>query len=387
VIVVITSNRFLTTRSGEGLRDFLSSSYDLIEVIDLGDTKLFSAAVLPAVIIARKRSNTKSSTVPQFVRIYEDVDAAPALAREDIFASLESETGRYKVDKKVFKVARGALTFGHTSTQPWRMTSLSESAWADRVERSTRIRLGDLAKVRVGIKTTADSVFIKSTWDDMTDSERPEASLLRPLYTHYEAERWRASQQKEALARVLYTHETAEGKRKAIDISKYPKAKDYFERNRDRLERRTFVIDAGRNWWEIWVPQDPDAWAQPKLIFPDISVEPRFFFDESGAIVNGDCYWLSLPREQIDLLYLIQGCANSRTMVTYHDLAFQNKLYSGRRRFISQYVERYPIPDPESSEAREIVVAVKTILRDRSKQDEMEMRINSLILKAFGLEE
>ena len=48
---VITSNRYLFTKSGSSIRHFLFSNYEILEVIDLGDTKLFDAAVLPAIFI------------------------------------------------------------------------------------------------------------------------------------------------------------------------------------------------------------------------------------------------------------------------------------------------------------------------------------------------
>lgn len=43
----------------------------------------------------------------------------------------------------------------------------------------------------------------------------------------------------------------------------------------------------------IWVPQDPRAWARPKLVFRDIAAEPAFWLELDPAVVNGDCYWLA----------------------------------------------------------------------------------------------
>ncbi len=55
ILGVIASNRFLSTKSGSSVREFLHREYDIIEIVDLGDTKLFEAAVLPAVFVGRKR--------------------------------------------------------------------------------------------------------------------------------------------------------------------------------------------------------------------------------------------------------------------------------------------------------------------------------------------
>ena len=130
--------------------------------------------------------------------------------------------------------------------EPWRMTSPCETAWTERVERSADLRIADLAKVRVGIKTTADSIFIRDDWESLADAYRPEDELLRPILTHFDAERWVANKPPSALLRVLYTHELTNGKRRTIDFPRYPRAWAYLQKHRERLEGRTFVIEAGR---------------------------------------------------------------------------------------------------------------------------------------------
>jgi len=55
IIGVLTSNRYLFTKSGESIRNFLRDNFEILEIIDLGDTKFFEAAVLPAIFIG----NTK----------------------------------------------------------------------------------------------------------------------------------------------------------------------------------------------------------------------------------------------------------------------------------------------------------------------------------------
>ena len=69
-IGIITSNRFLSTLAGAGIRAFLARNFEIEEVVDLGDTKLFKAAVLPAVFLGRRREDRYSElraadTLPQ----------------------------------------------------------------------------------------------------------------------------------------------------------------------------------------------------------------------------------------------------------------------------------------------------------------------------------
>jgi tRNA1(Val) A37 N6-methylase TrmN6 len=389
LIGVITSNRFLTTRGGETIREELDARLDVLEVVDLGDTKLFSAAVLPAIVVGRKRRERRrngAAVAPRFIRIYENSSAAAETA-VPATAILETarygQDGRFAVAGRYFDVTSGALAMGATPRDPWRMATRAETAWLHEVESGAAFLLGQLAKVRVGIKTTADRVFVRRDWHSLPAASRPEDELLRPLLTHHHAARWRASTGAPELVKILYPHEVVDGKRRAVDLIRYPRAARYFETHRAELEKRSYVTASGRRWYEIWVPQDPALWRDPKLVFPDISGEPRFFFDGRGALVNGDCYWISLDRERVDLLYLIQGVANSSTMARYHDLAFNNRLYAGRRRYISQYVERYPMPDPASEPAQRIVALAKELNQKASPEGEAEL--DRAVAQSFGL--
>ena len=56
---VITSNRFMTTKSGQAVRRELLRRFRISHVWDIGDTKLFDATVLPSVLLAHGVSGTK----------------------------------------------------------------------------------------------------------------------------------------------------------------------------------------------------------------------------------------------------------------------------------------------------------------------------------------
>lgn len=101
--------------------------------------------------------------------------------------------------------------------------------------------------------------------------------------------------------------------KKAINIEDYPKAKEYLLQHYDQLSNRKYVIQANRNWYEIWVPQNPESWKHRKIVFRDISEHPQFWLDTSGAIVNGDCYWIEIQDCVMDdVVYLALAIANSR---------------------------------------------------------------------------
>jgi hypothetical protein len=375
---IIVSNRFMTTRSGSSVRRALSELYDLLHVWDLGDTKLFDAAVLPAVLLARAASDDKTCT--RFTSIYETTKAPSTNARTAIEA-LDRSGVVATHDGRRFDVVHGTLD----TSGIWRMATAEKDEWLSLVQSRTFARFGDLGKIRVGVKTTADSIFIRDDWHRLDERLQPE--LLRPLTTHHLARRYRALDRIDAL-QILYTHESRDGRRFAVDLARHPRTRAYLESHRERLERRRYVIDAGRHWYEIWVPQDPAAWPRPKLVFPDISAEPVFWIDDTGSIVNGDCYWLSPePGRSEDLLWLALAVGNSRFAREFYDHRFNNRLYAGRRRFITQYVSEFPLPDPALPLSQEIVALAKQIYRSTpsADADSLARTVDTHVHDAFGL--
>lgn len=382
---VIVSNRFMTTKSGQAVRRHLLSIFHLNHVWDLGDTKLFDAAVLPAVLLASGR-RVAIQEPTRFSSIYECNEEATEHTLHPLEAlSFPNDTVAGLPDGRRFRIFHGTLDNGGNPKGVWRVATDLIDEWLATVNTHTWGSFSQIGKIRVGVKTTADRVFIRSDWNTMPDNERPE--LLRPLTTRKCARRFRAVHTSDQPL-ILYSHESTTSGRAPVDLLKYPKAAAYFEKYRAILEARTYVTSAGRRWYEIWVPQDPAAWSAPKLVFPDIAEKPIFWIDNDGSVVNGDCYWLRCEgTANPDYLWLALAVANSRFAEAFYDHRFHNKLYAGRRRFITQYVEHFPLPDPDSEVARMMIGFAKQIydLTPSNEADVLASKLDSLVWRAFGL--
>lgn len=395
VLGVVTSNRFLTTKAGMATRRFLRTNFDLIEIIDLGDTKLFEAAVLPALVFAKKRDTSEVATrsEPSFIRIYEanNEGSTGAISSTSILDCLRNpKDGLVRANGSAYRLTAGRLLLSEDDTKPWTLLTVGESEWVGRVNAAARYRIGEVAKVRVGIKTTADSIFIRRDWQTLPSEVRPEQRHLRPLLSQEDAAKWQPLEMSRPQKQVLYTHEVVDGRRRVIRFDECSPTWKYLLKNREKLESRKYVLDAGRAWYEVWVPQDPSAWSLPKIVFPDISPDARFFLDTNGCIVDGNCYWITTnDPDDNDLLLLILGVANSTLMTRYHDLAFQNKLYAQRKRHLTQYVAQYPLPDPDAPASQQVVEIVRRLAHERLSEDEqqhLESEVDRLVALAFGLE-
>lgn len=374
----ITSNKFFSIKSGAAVRKFMMENYKLYSLIDYGDTKIFeNAAVLPCTIVFGLGKTEECENV-SFTTIYQTENDGGLPQAASIFQHL-SQGGKFALpDGRAFELRIGGL--GKCSPgEVWACANASSSEWLQNVERNTWMRLSDLGKIKVGIKTTADNVFIGDNWGDEN------LELLRPLLTHRDAGKITAGSN--CHWRVLYPHMIKNGKRCAVDLDQYPKSKHYLERHRTQLDGRSYIHEAGRQWYEIWVPQNPDSWQHRKIVFRDISDTPQFWYDDTGAIVNGDCYWIDIP-ETIpdDMVFLALAVTNSKFIERYYDTKFNTKLYSGKRRFMAQFVEQFPLPTTNSIPSQKAISLIRSVIQEERQISSPEMsEINGLVDEMFSV--
>lgn len=376
-IGLLCSNKFLTNRTGSSMRKLLLHELDLWELVDLGDTKLFGAAVLPVIVTGtRARSDLDRSRATRFRSVYE---VAPHRLVEDtqpipvLEALTEGTSGVISDSGRTFAIREGLLDSDAGPDRPWNPMDVESKERFVALRRSRATELGAIGKIRVGVKTTADPVFIRADWSDLPTEQSPEEGMLRPLLTHKDIEPWQANP---GSRQILYPYRDSNGRAEPIELDSYPRTAAYLEQHRQRLENRKYVMAAGREWFEIWVPHKPAVWKKPKVVFPDIAASPRFAIDNSGAIVNGDCYWI--PIEDEDLAEVVTAVGNSSFCTWFYDAACGNFLYSGRRRFMTQYMKHLPIPEPRSW----LVDEIRSLRLAQATQD-----LDALIWSALGIKQ
>lgn len=376
----ITSNRFMTIKAGTQVRKFFIQKTSIKKVIDFGDTHLFTAAVLPCIVVFGQKTGAEEETI--FTSIYETKSPKTSSSADGIFEIIDCE-GTYTLPSGLsYTVKTGVLPVSSDATVVWALKTDETLNWLASIKMKQWKTFADLGKIRVGIKTTADPVFIGDDWEERAPGNEPE--LLRPLITHRNA--GQIVPNDAATWRVLYTHESNNGKKSPVDIEQYPKSKEYLEKYHHRLASRTYIQKANRLWYEIWVPQNPESWADRKIVFRDISEQPMFWIDQSGAVVNGDCYWIDINSSTTDdEVMLALAIANSPFIEKFYDTKFNNKLYSGKRRYMTQYVEQFPIPNPASEKAQDIIQLVRFILKNKAQDSysDAKAQIDSLVSEIF----
>ena len=162
---VITSNRFMTTKSGQAVRRAMLSRFRILHAWDLGDTKLFDAAVLPSVLLARGTHDSQHTHTNgiAYSSIYETNDTAIAEA-EDVLSALNADNDTVIAipDGRHFRVRHGVLDNGGDPEGIWRIATQATDQWLATVEANTWETFRRIGKIRVGVKSTADKIFILS---------------------------------------------------------------------------------------------------------------------------------------------------------------------------------------------------------------------------------
>jgi len=371
----ITSNKFMSIKAGSTVREKLFSNTHLIRIVDFGDTKIFNAAVLPCIIIFRKGISLPAQT--QFTSVYEIFGEEKTLLSNNIFDVIDTSGFVSLLNGRKFEIKQGILEKNESSSS-WRLATHDSSFWLKKVNDKTWKKFSEIGKIKVGIKTTADNVFIRENWN----MEKNIPELLFPLITHRNA--GQIIPNKTQKWQVLYPYAIQDNKKITLNVFEYPNTIKYLEKHREQLEQREYIRKANRSWFEIWVPQNPLLWQNKKIIFRDITDKPQFWFDKSGAIVNGDCYWIDiLPSMNDDILLLALAVANSSFIEKYYDVKFNNKIYAGKRRFMTQYVSDFPLPDPSLPLSREAIKLVNKIIQTENYDKESRMKLDKIVEEMF----
>jgi SAM-dependent methyltransferase len=398
----IISNKVLSTAGAKELRRFLLTQFNVEEIVDLADTKLFAAAVLPMILIASRPGKNGNRTRPTrriaYSSITESHDVtASALPTDNILHLLDNSEIPFEANvsfaDRVFKLQRFYADTPFSRDKVWTFHNERENRILSKIRQNSVCTLSHIVKkISVGLKTTADDIFIKPMTEDFIKQEGLEATLVYPVLESHNISRWTYSWDPQRDLFVLYPHIEQNRKVIPVELDAYPHIKKYLEANRARLESRTYLIKGGRRWYEIWVHQSPSDFTRKKIVTPDISSGNRFALDDKGFYVNGTCFYLILTDESDVSYYSILGLLNSKVIEYFHKIASGNSLYAKRFRYWSSYIGAYPVAKRllNSPDIRLLIAQNVGRLLATDKKDEwlkLEEENNRLCYDLFDLTE
>lgn len=354
----ITSNKFMTTNAGRGIRKVISKSSTVKHIFDLSDTKVFEAAVLPCVLILEK-CQSERETFPfgllreiKYDRKYQRV--------EDAFTHLRSNVSEEFYQKRMNLPSKCGrrVSFGlriiqscqpETSGDSWHFLSPAEKKVIDAIGANRPVSLGQVATITSGLKTTADSVFVHPMTESFIENRKLEKDLIYPYIQASNIERWKirwTGIKEKSDTYVFYPHLTKGKKVVPINLDEYPNGAAYLKSHYERLSKRSYLIESGRKWYEIWVQQKLETFQQPfKIVTPDIKTRNTFALDTEGFMSGSSCFAI-LPKKQTEAeSYYLLGLLNSELLEFFHKVKASTFIYAGRYRYWTSHLKDYPIID------------------------------------------
>lgn len=372
----VISNKILSTSGARKIRLFLLRHFSIEEIVDLTDTKLFEAAVLPMILIAKRTDKNKDNIA--YTSITESHGKVTDTTQVKNLQQFLSETKipletSVLVAGKVFQAQRFYTTAPSLHTNVWTFHNERQHKLLSKLRQNSICTVGNLSeKISVGLKTTADNVFIKPMTKTFVQQKALEKELVFPVLESHNIARWNYLWDSNKDLFILYPHIEKNGKVIPVALDDYPQTKKYLEAHRPQLESRSYLSEGGRRWYEIWVHQSPSDFARRKIITPDIASSNRFAIDDNGLYVNGTCFYIILSDNSDASYYSILGLLNSKVIEYFHKTTSGNSLYAKRFRYWSAYIQEYPVPERlrSSSHLRSLLIRNVANLLDTSNESD-----------------
>jgi adenine-specific DNA-methyltransferase len=405
-LAYITSNKFITTSAGQAIRSIITDTCSLIDLIDFSDSHVFDALILPVIMILQKNNDASKFRMTELKKIKVDVFETHLLPD---LVTLLIDDGSW--EQKIWEIEGKSLVSinRHFNAQPganddgWVFLDTKTNEILDLIKSRKTTTLNEISiKITVGIKTTANYAFI----DDYTNTfiNKPDIveerakikkkygrDLFYPVIQGIDIRNFRildlAGHEK---LHIFFPHYKDAGKKYAAFVEDdmpvmvaYLREKGYHE----PLKNREYVAEAGRHWYEIWNPKDPDLMEREcKIVVPDISPKNNFAIDHERRYVDGSAYFIVLKDQSLENYRYVLGILNSYVCEYFHKQNSGNNIYAGRYRYWSASIKNLPIirrSETSPDLADQLIARVGEL--ERSYSPDLEDAMNDVVFQIFSI--
>ncbi len=388
----ISSNKFLRTAYGERLRRFLATAGEVKDLIDFGETPIFTAIVEPCIILVRKIRETrnKGALLSSPARKENWNEQVPDTKVRVLGWDPESPLNELPTlfNEKSFYIPQSKLT-----PDAWRLQSATLGNLLDKVSRSGKTLAEYVdGKFYYGIKTGLNDAFLVSREirDKLISQNASSREILKPFLRGRDIGRWRVNFAEQYLIRIessenrMHPWSVAKTSKQAESIFEetYPAVHAWFEEFRSALIKRQ---DQGRFFWELRSCAYWEKFERPKLLYMEINRMDAYSWDDSGMLVNNKLFMI--PEAPLMLLACLNSTVGKWTVHQLLGVPMGGFLELQWPRF-----SRFPVANADASKAKPIIKRVEKILQLK-KEDPLafvaniEAEIDALVAHLYGLSE
>ena len=295
----ICSNRWLKNQYGHGLRHLIASSFRLCAIVNLEKANPFQVKVsaYPAISLIANSPARKSF-------LYAETDRLPNIPQTEATAQ-QRATPRNGDWDDVFNTVPNSNG----------LTTIENLGF----------------KIGIGVATGADKVFIGQHLPSFVEKE-----LLLPVLTAKDIRNnclnWSGN--------YLFNPFNECGK--VIDLSLFPKAKNYLEAHKEKLQSRHVSRTNPANWYRTIDKIHKELLAQPKILLPDMSANSLILIDTGHFYPHHNLYYIT--GHSVESLKVLSAILMS-DFVTGQLVQLTNCMNGGYPRWQSQYIRKLKVPD------------------------------------------
>ena len=347
-LAFISPNKWFRAGYGANLKKFIAEQCQVRSITDFGDLPVFqSATAYPMIFVAQKGRSAGTLVFTKVKSLETPYPDVLALVRHD---------GQI-------------LPTDAINGENWVLSSNASSDKLRKMEKvSTPLDSYVTGQILYGIKTGFNKAFVISDAEraELISQDARSAEIIKPLAVGKDVRRWVIDNK----GRWLIVTKIG------VDMTRYPAIMQRLCQWETELQKRG---DQGEHWWELRSCAYYAEFDKPKIIYPDIALEPRFAFDKTGTFLGNTGYFFASD----DLFVL--GVLNSRAVTDYY-IEKSAQVRGGYLRFFSQYVERIPIPSASEAERQAIAALVQKCLDAKGVECQTwESEINARVEALYGL--
>ncbi len=329
VLTFITSNKWMRAAYGEKLRQFFIKHTAIDQLIDFGDSPIFSEATTYTNILVFQKSVAQNQPTAW-----------------DLSTSYRKATSLLQL---LAEHAPGVPTF---SAEAFVIVPPEFAAIKQQIEQvGTPLNEWDVEIYR-GILTGLNEAFIIDSKKkaELIAQDPKSAEILKPILRGRDIKRYRADF---ADLWLIETH-NGYGTIPPIDINNYPAIKLHLDQYWEQLEARQ---DKGRTPYNLRNCAYHEEFAKDKIIWLEMSPQPNFTFESNTTFVLNTAYILTGK----NLKHLL-AILNSSILNSYFPLV-STDVQGKTRRYIKQYVDMLPIPPIAKEHQRPFEILVDYVLQ------------------------
>jgi hypothetical protein len=331
VVGFILPHKFFNVQYGEPLRALLSQGNHVSKIVHFGDQQVFPGATTYTCLLFLQKSVSKEF---RFVRV-PDLQA-------------------WKTSGKAEEVVRPASSL---TSDEWHFETSGPSGLLGRLM-AMQPKLLDVAKVFVGLQTSADKVYVLRVKKEgpstgiyasralLTDVEL-ERAFLRPLLKGAEISRYAEPKlQFVVIFPYRIVGDEVVGLRRAELADRAPRTLEYLRRNQEVLMQRS--DNDPEAWWLYPYPKNLSLFGRPKILCQVLSSRGNFALDQHGeyCFVGGGTaggYAILDPHDNSDQLKFLLAILNSK-LTTFFVSKVGSPFRGGFYAFGKASIGAFPIP-------------------------------------------